>query len=127
MCISKIVTTCVLVALPLLSMASADCPPANTIQTKTLKQAAKLDGQRWYLMSDTFSHDFRSWNVMFFTELPNVNNEKEALRQGIENFQRTPISNHDPFPQNMDGMSYCYYTSTTGKNRIAATSFSQDG
>ena len=127
MIISKIVAAGALLILPLYSMASAECPPANSIQTKTLKQAARLDGQRWYLVSDTFSYNYRDWNVMLVTELPNANNATEALRQGIENFQHTVITNRDPYPQNMDGISYCYYTSPTGKNRIAATSFAQDG
>lgn len=111
---------------PLLSMASAECPPANIIKAKTLKQAARLDNQRWYLTSDTFNHQYRDWNVMFITEI-SAKNATEALQQGIVNFQRTAITNRDPAPQNMDGMSYCYYTSPTGKNRITAMSFAQDG
>lgn len=125
--ILKMLALGALSALPLSSIASTDCPPANSIQTKSLNQAAYLSKQYWSLTSETFRYNSRDWNILFITELPGVNNAQEALRQGIDRYKRTVITNNDPYPQNSDSISYCYYTSPTGKNRLTAMSFSQDG
>jgi len=125
--ILKIFVMFMLASLPLISVASPDCPYAFLIKTKTLSQATQLTRDRWNLLSDSFMYNNRSWNIIFITEIASAKNNHDALLKGNDNFRHTDITNDDPVPQNSDGMSYCNYTSMTGKNRIAAASFVQDG
>lgn len=123
----KIATYGLLITLSATAFANSECPPVASIQSKPLKQAGRLRDHQWNLISDSFTYQYRSWNVLFITELPNATDVQQALQQGNDRFHHTVITNRYPYPQNMDGISYCYYTSPTSKDRLAAMSFVQDG
>ena len=119
-------TTSTLLAFSLNSFAHQGCPPVSVVKNENLTQATRLDNKHWSFNSDLFSHASRVWHVLFITELA-TNNKQEALQKGRERFRQAIATNNDPSPENRDGISYCYYTSTTGKDSLAAMSFVEDG
>lgn len=109
-----------------LSFAYSDCPFGEEVKKQTLQQAARLDHQRWSLTSSSFKANGRMWTTMFNVALPNANNNEQALTQGRKQFIEFPVTNNHPYPQNDNGVSYCYYT-PNAKDSITAYSFAEDG
>lgn len=107
--------------------AFSDCPPAQKVKSKQLKQPIPSGSKdRWILTSDTFKVGHRDWNVFFIVELPNASTAKEALKQGKEAFEKAVITKDNPDPYNSDGMTYCDYA-REAKYTITAVAAVDDG
>lgn len=116
----------ILLSYSIFSFAYSDCPFGDEVKKQTLKQAARLDHERWSLTSSAFKANGRMWTMMFNVTLPNANNNEQALTQGRKRFVEVPVINNHPYPQNDNGVSYCYYT-PNAKDSITAYSFTEDG
>lgn len=108
------------------SFAYSDCPFGEEVKKQILKQAVRLDHQQWSLTSSSFKANGRMWTVMFNVTLTEANNNEQALTQGRKRFVDVSVTNNHPYPQNDNGVSYCYYT-PNAKDSITAYSFTDDG